>query len=93
MRALIEALSRNGRHREAAVLLGAHATSRCAQAVFGADARRLKAAVAAARRSLGDDFDAAWSEGVALDDPQVITLAIELTHPAHSPGASVSGRR
>jgi hypothetical protein len=82
MRALIEALSRDGRHREAAVLLGAHATSRSAPTVFGADARRLDAAVAAARRSLGDEFDALWSEGVALDEQQAITLAIDLTRPA-----------
>lgn len=91
MRALIEALSRDGRHRDAAVLLGAHATSRSAPAVFGADARRLNAAVAAARRNLGDDFDAAWSQGVALDDPQAITLAVELTQRTrptpHSPVA------
>ena len=88
MRALIEALSRDGRHREAAVLLGAHATSRSAPAVFGADARRLDAAVAAARRNLGDEFDAVWSEGVALDDQRAITLAIDLTRPAHFPDAS-----
>ena len=84
MRALIEALSRDGRHREAAVLLGAHATSRSAPAVFGADARRLDAAVAAARRNLGDEFDAVWSEGVALDDQRAITLAIDLTRPSQS---------
>ena len=93
MRALIDALSRDGRHREAAVLLGAHATSRSAPAVFGADARRLDAAVAAARRNLGDEFDAVWSEGVALDDQRAITLAIDLTRPAHFPDASTSGRR
>jgi len=79
MRALIEALSRDGRHREAAVLLGAHATSRSAPAVFGADARRLDAVVAAARQNLGDEFEAVWSEGVALDDQRAITLAIDLT--------------
>ena len=79
MRALIEALSRDGRHHEAAVLLGAHATSRSAPDLFGADARRLDAAVAAARRHLGAGFDAVWSEGVALDDERAITLAIELT--------------
>ena len=38
MLALIEALSRDGDHREAAVLLGAHATSRRSPTVFGADA-------------------------------------------------------
>ena len=93
MRALIEALSRHGRHREAAVLLGAHATSRRAPAVFGADARRLDAAAAIARRNLGDEFDAAWSEGVALDDQRAITLAIDLTNAAHVPTPQLSGRR
>jgi hypothetical protein len=88
MRALIEALSRDGRHREAAVLLAAHATSHSAPAVFGADARRLEAAVAAARRKLGDEFDVAWAEGVELDDQRAITLAIDLTRPAHDPDAT-----
>ena len=88
MRALIDALSRDGRHREAAVLLGAHATTRGGPAVFGPDARRLDAAIAAARRHLGDEFDALWSEGAALDDEGAISLAIDLTHPAHLPDAS-----
>jgi hypothetical protein len=88
MRALIDALSRDGRHREAAVLLGAHATSRSAPAVFGADARRLDAAVAAARRDLGDEFGAVWSEGVALDDQRAIALAIDLTRQAPVPDTS-----
>ena len=102
MRALIEALSRDGRHHEAAVLLGAHATSRSAPAVFGADARRLDAAVAvaAARQGLGAAFDASWAEGVALDEQPAITLAIDLTRPVtaviadrfvRSPGAFVPG--
>ena len=82
MRALIDALSRDGRHREAAVLLGAHATSRRSPSVFGADAGRLDAAVAAARRGLGAEFDAAWSEGVALDDQRAVTLAIDLAGAA-----------
>ncbi len=93
MRALIEALSRAGRHREAAVLLGAHATSRSAPTVFGADAQRLDAALGAARRNLGDEFDALWSEGAALDDQQAITRAIDLTRPAHVPGVADSDRR
>ena len=88
VRALIEALSRDGRHREAAVLVGAYATSRSAPAVFGADARRLDAAAAAARHDLGDNFDALWSEGAALDDQRAITLAIDLTRPTHLPDAS-----
>jgi len=56
--------------------------------VFGAHARRLDAAVAAARRSLGDNFDAVWSEGVALDDQRAITLAIALIRPEHLPDAA-----
>ncbi len=80
MRALIEALSRNGHHREAAVLLGAHATSRRAPPVFGADAARLDGVVIEARRALGDAFDAAWAHGAALDDDAAIALAIEVTH-------------
>jgi hypothetical protein len=52
--------------------------------VFGPDARRLDAAIAAARQDLGGEFDALWSEGVALDDQQAISLAIDLTRPAAS---------
>ena len=93
VRALIDALSRDGRHREAAVLLGADATSRSAPAVFGADARRLAAAVAAARRDLGDGFDAVWSEGVALDEQRAITFAIDLTRPAQGSSRIVPTER
>ena len=89
MRALIEALSRDGRHREAAVFLGGPRHEPQRPNRVGADARRLDAAVAAARRNLGNEFDAAWSEGVALDDQRAITLAIDLTRPAHAPDASV----
>lgn len=81
VRSLIEALSRNGRHREAAVLFGAYASSGTAPAVFGPDKRRLEAAVTAARRDLGDEFDTCWSEGVALDDQRAIALAVALTRP------------
>ena len=48
-------------------------------------ARRLDAAAAAARRDLGDEFDVAWAEGAALDDQRAITLAVDLTRPAHPP--------
>ena len=61
--------------------------------MFGADARRLDAAIAAARRNLGDEFDAAWAEGAALDDQRAITLAIDLTRPAHPPRAATLATR
>ena len=56
VRALAEALSRRGRHADAAVLLGAlRATSR-AGAEFGADSARVRTVEAAARTALGPRY-------------------------------------
>ena len=63
MRALVETLSRRGRHREAAVLLGALRASPRASRVYGADSARIEAVEAAARAALGDAFEALPGRG------------------------------
>lgn len=80
VRALAGTLSRLGRHRDAAVLLGALAASSRATSVFGADGARLDAVRDAARAALGPDFDTATTEGAALDDHAAVALARRLTH-------------
>jgi predicted ATPase/DNA-binding SARP family transcriptional activator len=79
VRALAEALSRRGRHADAAVLLGALRASPRARAEFGADSARVQAVEAAARAALGPRFDAAQAEGAALGDSGAIALARRLT--------------
>lgn len=80
VRALAGTLSRLGRHRDAAILLGAMAASRRATSVFGADSARLDAVLDAARTALGPDFVAATDEGAALGDHAALALAHHLTH-------------
>ena len=75
VRALATTLSRLGRHRDAAVLLGALAASPRATDVYGTDSARLDAVRAAARAALGPDFDAAFAEGAALGDHEAVALA------------------
>jgi predicted ATPase/DNA-binding SARP family transcriptional activator len=75
LRALLETLSRLGRHREAAVLLGALRASPRAPRVFGADSARLQAVEVAARAALGAGFDACHAEGAALGDAEAFALA------------------
>jgi hypothetical protein len=79
VRALIETLSRLGRHREVATLLGALAVSPRATAVFGADAARIEAVEAAARAALGPAFAPLHREGAALGDAAAVDLARALT--------------
>jgi predicted ATPase len=79
LRALIDTLSRDGRHHDVAVLLGANDSSPRATPVFGADASRLDAAAAAARDVLGSEFDDLFAEGRAMSDDGAVLLARRLT--------------
>ena len=75
VRALVETLSRSGRHGDAATLLGALDVSPRATPVYGADAVRVDAVRAAARVALGADFDVATRKGAALGDQGALALA------------------
>jgi hypothetical protein len=79
MRALIETLSRLGRHRDAAILLGALAASPRATHVYGADSQRVDAVARAARAALGSAFEPLRSDGAALGDLGALALARRLT--------------
>jgi predicted ATPase/DNA-binding SARP family transcriptional activator len=79
MRALVETLSRLGRHGEVAVLLGALAASPRAPDAFGADSARVLAVEDAARDALGPAFAARRAEGAGLGDGGAVALARRLT--------------
>jgi predicted ATPase/DNA-binding SARP family transcriptional activator len=79
MRALIETLSRLGRHHDVTLLLGALARSPRATQVFGADAVRADAVECAARAALGDEFEALRADGASLGDAGAVELARRLT--------------
>jgi predicted ATPase/DNA-binding SARP family transcriptional activator len=79
MRALIETLSRLGRHRDVATLLGALAGSRRATYVFGADSARVEEVERAARAALGPAFDRLRADGAALGDAGAVDAARRLT--------------
>jgi hypothetical protein len=81
-RALIETLSRFGRHRDVALLLGALGASPRASPPSGADAARIHAVQRAARAALGTAFDALRAEGAALGDAGAVALARRLTRGA-----------
>jgi predicted ATPase/DNA-binding SARP family transcriptional activator len=78
VRALAEALSRLGRHRDAAVLLGAMRASPRATTAYGADSARVRAVADAATAALGAEFERAVAKGAALGDTGAITLARSL---------------
>ena len=78
VRALAEALSRLGHHRDAVVLLGAMRASPRATAAYGADAARVRAVVDAAAAALGPEFEGAVAHGAALGDTGAIALARSL---------------
>ncbi|GEL19865.1 SARP family transcriptional regulator [Pseudonocardia asaccharolytica DSM 44247 = NBRC 16224] len=84
MRALVEALSRLGRHRDVAVLLGASRASPLAPQAYGADFARVRSAERAARAALGPAFTEAVAEGAALGDAGAVTYARRLTAPIRS---------
>ncbi|MFD1534402.1 BTAD domain-containing putative transcriptional regulator [Pseudonocardia aurantiaca] len=94
VRALAEALSRHGRHRDAAVLVGALRASPRATAEYGADSTRVRAVVDAAAAALGPELDRAMAEGAALGDTGAVALARRLAggaatgEPARHPVAA-----
>jgi hypothetical protein len=87
VRALAEALSRLGHHRDAAVLLGAMRASPRATTAYGADSARVRAVADAAAAALGPEFERAIAQGAALGDTGAIALARSLagTAPARAP--------
>jgi predicted ATPase/class 3 adenylate cyclase len=82
LRALIDNLARQGRHRDVAVLLGAYSSSSRSTPVYGPDANRLDAAAAAAREALGDEFDDLFAEGRTMTDDGAVLLARQITRPS-----------
>jgi predicted ATPase/DNA-binding SARP family transcriptional activator len=78
VRALAEALSRHGRHRDAAVLVGALRASPRSSVEYGADSARVRAVVQAAAAALGPELDTAMAEGAALGDTGAVALARRL---------------
>jgi hypothetical protein len=81
VRALTEALSRHGRHRDAVTLLGALRASPRASTEYGADSARLQVVEDAARVALGAEFDAVHAAGAALGDSGAVALARHLARP------------
>jgi predicted ATPase/DNA-binding SARP family transcriptional activator len=82
VRALAEALSRFGHHRDAAVLLGAMRASPRATTAYGADSARVRAVTNAAAAALGPEFERAVAQGAALGDTGAIALARSLAGEA-----------
>ena len=78
VRALAEALSRLGRHRDATVLLGAMRASPRATAAYGADSARVRAVAGTAAAALGPEFERAVAHGAALGDSGAIAFARSL---------------
>lgn len=75
VRALAEALSRQDRHRDAALLPGALRASPRASREYGADAARVRAVQDVARAALGADY----AEGAALGEARAVALARRLS--------------
>jgi len=82
MRALAATLSRLGRHRDVAVLLGAAWASPLAPRPFGADEVREQEMAQAAREALGIEFEALLAQGARLGDVAAVGLARRLTRSA-----------
>jgi hypothetical protein len=85
MRALIETLSRLGRHHDAALLLGALGVSPRAARVFGADSTRVAAVERAAREALGATYESLRTDGAALGDVGAVALARRLVSSVREP--------
>ncbi len=79
VRALMEVLSRDGRHRDVARLFGALRASPRATEVYGADSERIRRVAAVARQALGADFDDLLAEGAGLGDSGAVALARQLS--------------
>ncbi|QYN38637.1 hypothetical protein K1T35_16315 [Pseudonocardia sp. DSM 110487] len=78
VRAIAEALSRLGHHRDAAVLLGAMRASPRATTAYGADSTRVRTVVDAAAAALGPEFERLVAHGAALGDTGALALARSL---------------
>jgi predicted ATPase/DNA-binding SARP family transcriptional activator len=78
LRALVETLSRTGRHHDVAVLLGALHASRWASRPFGSDAVRVREVGVLARAALGPAFTARYESGMALGDAGAVALARQI---------------
>lgn len=78
VRALAEALSRQGRHRDATLLVGALRSVPRASREYGADAARGRAVDDAARAALGAEYPVALAEGAALGEARAVALARRL---------------
>jgi hypothetical protein len=89
MRALAEALSRRGRHADAAVLLGALGAGHRSRFEYGADSVRVQVVEAAARAALGPQFGQLRAEGAALGDSGAVALARRLARQG-GPGRSTT---
>jgi predicted ATPase/DNA-binding SARP family transcriptional activator len=85
LRSLIGALARLGRHREAALLLGAHEASPRAARAFGPDQRLLDEARQRLQAALGEDLDRALAEGAALGDDRAVALALDAMRRVPAP--------
>jgi tetratricopeptide (TPR) repeat protein len=85
VRALVEVLSRLGRHADAAVLLGALRASPRATPAFGPDAARERAVERAGRAALGEAFDALLAEGAGRGDAGALALARRITRTDPAP--------
>jgi hypothetical protein len=84
----LDGASRLGRHRDAAMLLGALAAGPRATHVYGADSERVDAVARAARAALGSAFEPLRSDGAALGDVGALALARRLTRTdGEAPGS------
>jgi tetratricopeptide (TPR) repeat protein len=82
IRALIETLTRVGRHEPAAVLYGALSATDAASPIIGPDAGRLADTVSELRTRLGDDaFERLTAEGAVLGDEGAAAYAIAECSP------------
>jgi predicted ATPase/DNA-binding SARP family transcriptional activator len=79
VRALVEALARDGRFEDVVRLVAASRVSARASAPFGPDADRLASALAAARSAVGDRYDVLVAEGESMGDEGVVAFARSLS--------------
>lgn len=79
VRALVEALSRGGRHDDVVRLVSADRASARSGEPFGADLARRDEALATAAAALGERYEALVAEGEAMGDEGTIAFARSLT--------------
>jgi hypothetical protein len=77
LRSIAGLLARLGRHRDAAVLLGAVRATQAGHRIFGADDAALTELAARLRSELGDDaYQEALDEGAGLDGDDAVEHAL-----------------